>query len=171
MEFFILFAIYILPPLLLILLGLVAGKIAEQNHLRDLARREAGLREMLVTDVRGFDPAVDRSQTPTMVVAEAIISTDYLKSFLARLRNIFGGEVKSFLTLIQRARREALLRIMEQARDRGYNAICNARLETADIGLSTGAQAQRGATMSAIIASGTAYRRGTSDHPYRSSAR
>jgi uncharacterized protein YbjQ (UPF0145 family) len=169
MEFILLFSIYILPPLLLILLGLVAGKIAEQNHLRSLARREAGLREMLVTDVRSYDPAVDRSQPSTLVVAEAIISTDYLKSFFARLRNIFGGEVRSFLTLVQRSRREALLRIMEQARDKGYNAVCNVRLETADIGLSTGAGAQRGATMSAIIASGTAYRRGISEHPYRGS--
>ena len=40
---------------------------------------------------------------------------DYLKNFLSRIRNIFGGEMKSYRTLMVRARREALLRIVEQA--------------------------------------------------------
>ena len=165
MEPLILSAIYLVPPLLLILLGLVAGTVTERSHLRRLARREAALGQMLVTDLRGYEPAVDQRSPPVLVMAEAVISTDYLKSFLARLRNIFGGEVRSFLTLVQRARREALVRLMEEAQQKGYTALCNVRLETADIGQAT--NPRRGVTLAAVLASATAYRRAAAEHPYR----
>ena len=91
---------------------------------------------------------------PAIVVGETVIATDYLKSFLARLRNIFGGEIRSYRTLLERARREALLRIVEEARGMGYNAVCNVRFETADVG---GNSTMRKVAMVAILASGTAY--------------
>ena len=68
-----------------------------------------------------------------------------------RWRNFFGGEMKAYVKLIERARREALLRVVEQARQMGYNAICNLRLQTADIGGS------RRFPMGSIMASATAY--------------
>jgi uncharacterized protein YbjQ (UPF0145 family) len=90
-----------------------------------------------------------------MIVKEVVIASDYLKSFLAKLRNIFGGEVRSFETLLERARREALLRIIEEAQSNGYNAICNLRMDTAEIG---GNLDKKGAAMATILASATAYR-------------
>jgi uncharacterized protein YbjQ (UPF0145 family) len=97
-------------------------------------------------------------------VAEAVIASDYLKTFLAGLRNIFGGEVGSYVTLATRARREALVRMMEQAHAQGYDALCNVRMDPADIGGNT---ARRGVPMVAILASGTAYSRSAGEHPYR----
>ena len=46
------------------------------------------------------------------------------------------------------------MRIIEQARSQGYNAVCNVRLETADVG---GSSSRRRAAMAAILASATAY--------------
>ena len=89
-----------------------------------------------------------------MVRGEAVIATDYLKTFLARIRNILGGEVKSYRSLMLRARREAILRMLEQARQQGYDAVCNVRLNTADIG---GMATRRRAAMVEIFATGTAY--------------
>ncbi len=90
-----------------------------------------------------------------MIVKEVIIASDFLKSNLAKLRNIFGGEVYSFETLLERARREALLRIIEEAQSSGYNAICNLRMDTAEIG---GNLSKKGTAMASILASATAYR-------------
>jgi uncharacterized protein YbjQ (UPF0145 family) len=84
-----------------------------------------------------------------------VIATDYMKSFLARVRNIFGGEVRSYTKLMIRARREAVVRLKHQAVELGYNALCNVRLETADIG---GTASGRGVSMAAVLAWGTAYR-------------
>ena len=44
-----------------------------------------------------------------------MVSVDYFKRFLAGLRMIFGGRVSSYESLLDRARREALLRMRLQA--------------------------------------------------------
>jgi uncharacterized protein YbjQ (UPF0145 family) len=90
-----------------------------------------------------------------MVVAETVIATDYLKSFVASIRRLFGGEVRSYHSLLARARRETTQRLVEQAQAMGHNAICNLRLVTADVGGSTASK--KGAAMVAILGSATAY--------------
>lgn len=147
-------------PLFLLFLGLTVGATVERRHFRDLERREQQYANFLVTQVRSF-PAVESSpQTPTIVISEVVVATDYLKNFLAAIRKIFGGEVRSYETILVRARREALLRLIEQAQAAGFNALCNVRLETADIGgnAATTNQSKKMAVMGTILASATAYR-------------
>jgi uncharacterized protein YbjQ (UPF0145 family) len=67
-----------------------------------------------------------------LVYGSAVISVDYFKRLLAGLRNIFGGTVKSYESLIDRARREAMLRMKEMAQ--GATVIVNVRIETAAVG-------------------------------------
>ncbi len=140
-----------------LLLGLVVGGTTERRHFANLARREQAAQDFLVTQIKAFPGRAPSQLPPKLFVAEVVIASDYLKSFLASLRNFFGGEVRSYQSLLIRARREALLRIIEQARAEGYNAVCNLRLDTADIG---GNVNTKGATMAAIIASATAYHAG-----------
>lgn len=156
--------LYMAVPVALIILGLVAGQVNEGRHVRELDQREQALKQMLVTDVRTFSADCGHHKPPALMVAEAVIASDYLKTFLAGLRNIFGGEVGSYISLATRARREALVRMMEQAHAQGYDALCNVRMEPADIGGNT---ARRGVPMVAILASGTAYSRSAGEHPYR----
>ena len=58
--------------------------------------------------------------------------------------------------LLERARREAVLRIQEEAKELGYDAVCNIRLETADVG-GRGSNNKNKIVMASILASGTAY--------------
>ena len=109
---------------------------------------------MLVTQMKSFPGARVGRLPPRLIVGEAVIATDYLKSFLAKLRGIFGGEIRSYQKLMVRARREAVLRIVEQARREGYDSVCNIRLQTADVGGST---SSRRTVVVAILAAGTAY--------------
>jgi len=141
----------------LIMLGLIAGRRAERKHLRSLERRERALEGMLVTDLKCYPGGVSPELTPQMIVGEVSIASDYLKTLLAGLRNLIGGEVRSFETLQLRARREAILRIMEQAKTKGYNAIGNLRLESADIGGNVVTNRKQKMVVTSIIASGTAY--------------
>ena len=147
-------AINIGGPLFLLAFGLFVGRYTERKHFRSIKQRERQMSDMLVTQLKSFPVADLDAPSACLVVAEVVIATDYLKSFLARLRNIFGGEVKSYQSLLVRARSEATLRIQEQARRQGYNAICNVRYQTADVG---GNSTMRSLAMVAIIASGTAY--------------
>ena len=139
----------------LIVLGFAAGSIAERRHLARLEERELSNGAFLVTQVKNFPAHAPGGPPPQMIVAETVIASDYFKTFLAGLRRLFGGEMRSFHSLLARARREATQQVVEQAHSLGYNAICNLRIETADIGGNTGRQ--RGVVMVAIMASATAY--------------
>jgi uncharacterized protein YbjQ (UPF0145 family) len=65
-----------------------------------------------------------------LVTGNVVISVDYFKRFLAGLRGIIGGRVKTYETLLDRSRREAVLRLKESAKRDGYKAVVNVRLET-----------------------------------------
>ncbi len=141
--------------LALLMLGLFAGRIAEKRHLARLAARERDLASMLAIDTRSL-PAV-AAPGASIVAAECVISSDYFKSFVAKLRKIIGGELGSYRSLMDRARREALVRLLEQARSAGYNAVTCIRLEGASIAGKNGATQKKGVIMVAVIAYGTAY--------------
>jgi uncharacterized protein YbjQ (UPF0145 family) len=91
-----------------------------------------------------------------LVTGIAVVSIDYFKYVAASLRNFFGGRVTSYESLLDRARREALLRMKDAARARGATVIVNARLEISSVsGFDTGA---RGARSAEVLAYGTALR-------------
>ncbi len=143
----------------LILLGLIVGKSIERKHFASLADREARFRMASVTQSKVFflpnkTTAIARTKPPTMLTSEVTLASDYLKTFLAGLRKLIGGEVIGFGKLMERARREAIQRLVEQAQARGYNALCNVRLDAVDIG---GALSKNGAKMVSIVATATAY--------------
>jgi len=144
----------VLSVLFLIALGFGCGSWAERRHFSRLDQREANNGNFLITQLKSFPNYAAAASPPQLILAETVVASDYFKTFLANLRRLFGGEVRSFHSLLSRARREATQRVVEQARELGYDAICNLRIETADVGGSTG----RGkAAMVAILASATAY--------------
>ncbi|MFV2067769.1 MAG: YbjQ family protein [Pirellulales bacterium] len=147
--------IQILIVLFLIGLGWIAGSIAEKRHLAQLKQREENNGPFLVSQLKSYPAYVGGDLPPRLIVAETVVASDYFKTFLAGLRRLFGGEIRSFHSLLSRARRESTQRIVEQAQALGYNAICNLRIESADVGGSSGSK--KGAAMVAIIASATAY--------------
>ena len=55
------------------------------------------------------------------------------RDIAAGLKNFVGGELKGYTELLQEARKEALHRMMEQARSVGANAVVNVRFATSSI--------------------------------------
>ena len=55
------------------------------------------------------------------------------RDLLAGLKNVVGGELKSYTDLMQEARQQATDRMVEQAKAVGANAILNIRYTTASI--------------------------------------
>ncbi len=119
--------------LLLMTLGYVAGNMAEKRHYRSIIERENELKKLIVVSAEGSFPD-GHVKDATLVTGNVVISIDYFKRLLAIFRNIFGGRVKSYESLVERARREAILRMKEQANQQGAYMIINMRLETAAIG-------------------------------------
>ena len=118
----------------LIVLGYTAGTIAEHRHYQSIKSRESRLLHIPAVTIKNALPGDAEISRVRLVSGNAVISLDYFKRFLAGLRNLFGGEVASYETLIDRARREAILRMKEDAG--GADVILNLRIETSAIGQS-----------------------------------
>ena len=57
--------------------------------------------------------------------------------FVAGIQSIFGGEITSYVSELENARRESLQRLKENAKNMGANAVLAADFETSDILQST----------------------------------
>lgn len=110
------------------------GSSIERRHLADLAAREAETGRLVVAT--SMDTGLDgvwRTRDPALVMGSVVISIDHFKRFVASLRMLVGGPIRSYESLLLRARREAILRMQEQARALGRNAVINVRVESARI--------------------------------------
>ena len=116
-------------PLFLLLLTYFIGRHLESNHYKSIREREAATKDMVAINFPRFpfDVEIERAG---MVMGSVVVSHDHFKRFLAQLRIIVGGRIKSYEPLLDRARREAVLRMKEQALARGHNTVVNIRLET-----------------------------------------
>lgn len=124
----------------LLLVGLVFGSASERRHFRELARREAELRDLLVFSEKR--PPPDREyREAALVVGSVVIAEDYFKRVAAGLRSFFGGRVTVYESLMDRGRREALLRMKDAARRRGATMVFNVRFETSSLAEEAGGRA------------------------------
>ncbi|THB66254.1 MAG: YbjQ family protein [Desulfovibrio sp.] len=126
-EFYIKFGIF----LFLVVMGYVAGSIIESRHYRSIREREAeNLDQPIVTFLKNTGES-DGITSSRLVMGNSVVSIDYFKKFLFSLINFFGGRVTSYESLVDRARREAVLRMQEQAYS--DDIIVNVRIETSSI--------------------------------------
>ena len=118
--------------LVLMILGYVFGQLAERRHYRSIIRREKETLKLPVITLKTIPKNLVNCQT-LLVSGNVVISIDYFKKFLSALRSIFGGRLRSYETLLDRARREAILRMKESAISQGGKIIVSVRVETASI--------------------------------------
>ncbi|MEM1445894.1 MAG: heavy metal-binding domain-containing protein [Planctomycetota bacterium] len=137
--------------LLLIPIGFLFGGMAERKHHRSLDEREAA--SPVTLDIRKTIADPETVTKATMVMGQVVIATDHWKSLTTKLRNLVGGEMKAAHALMQRGRREALMRMCEAAQRRGADEVWNVRLEFSNISMMSG---RGGAMQVEVIAFGTA---------------
>lgn len=115
----------------LIAVGYVFGQRAEKKHYASIMQRERQLIALPTTNARApmdSEAVIARAE---LVQGSVVISIDYFKRIAAGLRGVVGGRVQSYETLVDRARREAVLRMKERCP--GADEILNLRLETSTI--------------------------------------
>ncbi|MCB9029661.1 MAG: YbjQ family protein [Deltaproteobacteria bacterium] len=137
---------------LLILVGYLSGKAIEKNHLKKLSLQEQSLRDVPVLSTRTISPEWKITRTH-LVSGSTVISIDYFKRFAAAIRNIFGGNVRSFEPVLDRARRDALVKMRSSARSLGASYVINVRMETSRIGVN---KRGKGVGCAEVLAYGTA---------------
>lgn len=142
----------IIISVILVILGYISGKIAESRHYRSIEERERKFSRIPVVTLQNVLDDGEIPQKSWLVAGSVVVSLDYFKKILALLRTLFGGEVSAYETLLDRARREAVLRMKEQAK--GADVVFNVRIETSSIGKN--ANQENGIGGVEVLAYGTA---------------
>jgi uncharacterized protein YbjQ (UPF0145 family) len=114
----------------LLIAGYISGTIIEKRHFKKIREREAEMVHLpTIMLKKPLQP--EGVKNSRLVNGSVVISIDYFKKFVASLMNFFGGRVSTYETLIDRARREAILRMKEDAGE--ASEIINVRIETSSI--------------------------------------
>lgn len=123
-------------PIALVVIGYIFGRRAEKRHYASIMEREQLLAGVLAFSER-FPPVIRPAPASSLVSGSVVISVDHFKRFVAGLKTIVGGRLTSYESLLDRARREAILRMKQQAQSMGADRIFNVKLETVSIGKNT----------------------------------
>lgn len=115
----------------LLILGYSFGRIAEKKHYSSIVKREEESRNLIINNLKSYS-GIDEIQESKLVEGSCVVALDYFKMFFALMINIVGGRMISYESLIDRARREAILRMKSEAE--GYDFIINTKIETSSIG-------------------------------------
>ena len=135
----------------LLLCGYIFGRVAERRHYQRIFQREDELRHVVVTTERIPEPELMRYRF-NLVSGSVVISVDYFKVVAAGLRSLVGGRIGSYESLLDRARREALLRMQAQAHEQHAEMVINTRFETSRVSGNAG----KGIGSMEVLAYGTA---------------
>lgn len=138
--------------LVLVTIGYWRGRRNEREHLRQLAAEEDAVADVLVFATR-YPPPSAQVLDPLLVSGSAVIASDYFRFFVAGLRKIVGGNYRAYEQLLERGRRQAMVRLKQSAKARGANRVFNVRITTSRISNSRGGEA----TQVEVLAVGTAF--------------
>ena len=125
MEDLIIFAV-------LLSLGYGVGTYLEKRHYQSIQKREKRTNYLPMMTFGAKQP-LPEAEDSSLFVGSVVISIDYFKWFVSLLRLWVGGSVVVYESLLDRGRREAILRMKEKAIAWGAKEIINVRLETANI--------------------------------------
>jgi uncharacterized protein YbjQ (UPF0145 family) len=131
----------------------ISGGMLERRHLKSLLLLESGSSGVLAITIEDLPPDW-HVESCELVMGNVVISQDYFKRVAASIKSIFGGNIGVLEPLLERARREALIRMKGVAHARGYDTIINVRIETATLASSRGNG--KGTAGVEILAFGTA---------------
>lgn len=106
------------------------GTHVEKAHYKSINGRERLLPPIPVITTTHRQP-LENVASVEMISGSVVVGADYFKTTLAGLVNFFGGNIATLESVMDRARREAVLRVKHQALDADF--ITNLRYETTEI--------------------------------------
>ena len=132
--------------LILFGIGFSFGRYNERKHFASLQAQEAALAYITLVNSR----FAESEHSGQLISSNVVISHDYFKYVIANIQNFLGGRLTSYESVVERARREAIVRLKLEAQKMGAQHIMGLRLSTTDLGMQGG--------MVEVFAYGTAIR-------------
>lgn len=124
----------ILIFVILFSIGWGFGRHVERKHLQQLDEQEHLLAHIRI-DTNKF---VESNTQGALISSNVVISHDYFKYVIAAIQNFFGGRLTSYESIVERARREAMVRLKQEAVRIGATHIMGVRLSTTELGMQGG---------------------------------
>ena len=116
----------------LLLIGIIFGSMNERNHFARIVKAEEELSDIKVFNIKTLPDNLEVGGA--LVTGNVVIAVDYFKGFIAGFVMLFGGRLTGYEKLMERARREALIRMQREAKALGADAIYNTRVEFSAVG-------------------------------------
>ena len=138
----------------LLAIGYLTGRNIEKRHFQSIVDREERYQHIPLIAAQWKDH-VEENTEGQIFGGGVVIGADYFKSVVSGMRSVFGGRMSNYESLLDRGRREALLRMKAKADKWGAHKMINVRIETAVIGSQGG---QKALPCVEIYAYGTAIR-------------
>lgn len=111
--------------------GWYFGTRNERKHLARLDTDEKLVGHIIVSNERFFVP--NTNTDGTLVVGSVVIAQDRFKMVVAGILSLFGKNLTVYESLLERGRREAVVRMKKLAHKQGYNQIYGIRIETSAV--------------------------------------
>lgn len=118
--------------IILMLIGFFFGRANETAHIKRLDAAEAELSHIQINNLKRTVEPLEPGGV--LVSGNVVVAIDYFKKFIASFKMIFGGKLNMYDSLLTRARREAIVRMMREADAMGADSIYNVRVEFSAIG-------------------------------------
>lgn len=118
-------------PLVLILAA-TGGRVAHRRRGAHIERRRADVAHITLSP-RPTLPGLDEPRHGELVVGSVVMGADYIRQVVGAWRNVIGGEIRSFTPVLDQARAESSLRMLEAANAKGAVGVVNVRFEAVRI--------------------------------------
>ncbi|UTW56248.1 YbjQ family protein [Kordiimonas sp. SCSIO 12610] len=119
-----------LQTFLVALAGWSLATYMEHRHNKKMSAREAELQDVIITTAKRAGPEMTQAM---MVTGSVVVCHDFFRTLFIKLRQIIGGNIVHYERLLVRGRREAFIRMQEEAKLRGFNKIINVRFGSSHI--------------------------------------
>lgn len=113
------------------LFGWLLASWFEQRHLASIRAREIPLQNIRVNTSKHLPDC--EPEGCALLIGSVVVAHDYFRTLIIIIRRFIGGNISPYERLVQRGRREALIRLKEEAELRGVDQIINIRFGTSTV--------------------------------------
>ncbi len=117
---------------ILLVIGIIFGSRNERRHFDRIEQAEEELSDIKIFNIKTLPDNLEKGGA--LVTGNVVIAVDYFKVFIAGFIMLFGGRMSAYEKMMERARREALVRMQREAKKIGADAIYNTRIEFSAVG-------------------------------------
>lgn len=110
--------------------GWLVATTFEYRHFASIKRREKKHSHISLSTMGNVQ---NQKSNGVLLTGSVMVSHDFFRTLIIMIRKIIGGNVSMYERLTDRGRREAIVRLKEEAELRGIKEVINIRFDTVKI--------------------------------------